>query len=110
MKLPPSVEKVLKTVLGPDGASKPGLRNDLFRAASHAADKAGEQVAPPPELQPFVEKLIHTPYKLLDRDIENLRSEGFSEDQIFELTLATALGSGVGRLALTRRLIEESQS
>ncbi len=49
-------------------------------------------------LNNYLTKVALHPYKIIDRDIEQLKKEGFSEDEIFELTVTTAVASGVGRL------------
>ena len=37
-------------------------------------------------------------YKVTDRDIDELKQAGYSEDAIFEITLSAALGAGQSRL------------
>jgi alkylhydroperoxidase family enzyme len=37
-------------------------------------------------------------YKVVDADIDRLRDAGYTEDAIFELTLAAALGAAQARL------------
>ncbi len=109
MTLPESVERVVKKVLGRDGYLEQDQRKNIFDFSSSAADSsiAGDEL--PENIRPVIEKITHYPYKVIDRDIEQLKSLGFSEDQIYEMTVATALGAGAGRLSLTRRLIKESQ-
>jgi alkylhydroperoxidase family enzyme len=46
----------------------------------------------------YVDKVRRHAYKVTDRDIEQLREAGYSEDQIFELTLAAAYGAARARL------------
>ena len=45
-------------------------------------------------------------YRITDDDIARLRSAGYDEDQIFEATVAAAVGAGVSRLELGLRLVE----
>ncbi|MGR8947998.1 MAG: hypothetical protein ACU84Q_08125 [Gammaproteobacteria bacterium] len=108
MPLPLNVRRVLENVLGKEGHSEQSLRQKLFDFAKAAADPSTESPELSPDLAPFMEKLVHHPYKMLDRDLETLKSLGYSEDQLFEMTLAGAIGAGVGRLSLTQRLIEQS--
>ncbi len=51
-----------------------------------------------PELTDLVEKIRRHAYKITDPDIVRLRACGYSEDQIFEITIAAAVGAGVSRL------------
>ena len=71
----------------------PGVVDVATRAA------AFEGVGVPDELASYVEKVVKHAYKVTDSDIERLRAAGYSEDAIFELTLAAALGAADTRLA-----------
>jgi hypothetical protein len=67
----------------------------------------GEDLAEP--LSGYVEKLRQHAYRVQDDDIELVRDAGYSEDQVFEVTIATALGAGdaclrVGLSALNEAL------
>jgi alkylhydroperoxidase family enzyme len=53
---------------------------------------------PPARLAGYVEKVRHHAYQLTDADIMALRQAGCSEEEIFEATVCTALGAGLGRL------------
>ena len=52
-----------------------------------------------PVLDAYLEKVRSAAYKVADADIRNLRDRGFSEDAIFELTVAAALGAAARLLA-----------
>jgi len=45
----------------------------------------------------YVQKVTQSAYKVTDQDIETLLDAGYSEDQIFELTVSAALGAGLAR-------------
>ena len=113
MHLPKSVEKVVSKILGRDGHLEQEQRRRIFGFSASAADPTieteGTQAELPENIKPIIEKITYHPYKVIDRDIEQLRSCGLSEDQIFEMTVSAAIGAGAGRLSLTRRLIKESQ-
>src|SRR5438270_11884062 len=49
----------------------------------------------PAELTSYVKKVALHAYKTTDEDIAALRQAGYSEDEIFEITLSAALGAGV---------------
>lgn len=54
---------------------------------------------PPPELmQPYLEKVRTRAYAITDEDVDELRREGVTEDEIFEATVAVAIGEGLRRL------------
>ena len=52
----------------------------------------------PLAMQPYLDKVRDEAYRVVDRDIEELRKLGFSEDEIFEQTVSTAVAAGLGRL------------
>ena len=51
-----------------------------------------------PELAPYLEKVRLHASKVTDRDIDQLRALGFSEDEIFEHTVSAAVAAGLERL------------
>ena len=46
----------------------------------------------------YLEKVRDRAYAVTDRDIEALKAAGFSEDEIFEQTVAVAITEGLRRL------------
>ena len=52
----------------------------------------------PSELVPYVEKVRHRAYQVTDGDVMALKAAGYSEDQIFELTVVSAYGASRHRL------------
>jgi alkylhydroperoxidase family enzyme len=52
----------------------------------------------PPEMANYLEKVRDRAYAVVDRDIEALTEAGFSEDAIFEQTVAVAIAEGLRRL------------
>jgi alkylhydroperoxidase family enzyme len=52
----------------------------------------------PPQFATYLEKVRLHAYKVTDRDVEALKDAGFSEDEIFEQTVSTAVAAGLERL------------
>jgi alkylhydroperoxidase family enzyme len=52
----------------------------------------------PAEMDAYLSKVRDRAYAVVDRDVEELKEAGFSEDQIFEQTVAVAIGEGLRRL------------
>jgi alkylhydroperoxidase family enzyme len=52
----------------------------------------------PPEMGDYLEKVRDRAYAVLDRDVDALKEAGFSEDAIFEQTVAVAIAEGLRRL------------
>jgi alkylhydroperoxidase family enzyme len=91
------VSRLEASVLAGPGATAPALR----RAVAERARRLAVGEASPPiaeELTPYVDKVALHAYKVLDEDVEALKRAGYSEDEIFEITVAVALGSALERL------------
>ena|SRR5438046_3068128 len=52
----------------------------------------------PQALAAFADKIHRHAYKITDEDVAALLAAGYSEDQIFELTIAAAVGASLHRL------------
>jgi alkylhydroperoxidase family enzyme len=65
--------------------------------------------AVPPAAQTLTDKVRRHAYKVTDRDIEDLRAAGWSDDEVFELTVATAMNAGLSRLKSACRVLEEAK-
>jgi hypothetical protein len=93
------VQRLRQSVLTGRGTTAPALRQAVEARAAAAGGRQGETVdAIPPELEDYVDKVIRQAWQVTDEDVEQLARAGYSEDAIFEITLAAALGAGMGRL------------
>ena len=54
--------------------------------------------ATPVELSGYLEKVRFHAYKVTDRDVDELKAAGFSEEEIFEHTVSAAVAAGLERL------------
>lgn len=52
----------------------------------------------PPEFVSYLDKVNRHAYRVADADVEALKSDGYSEDEIFDHTVATAVAAGLERL------------
>jgi len=59
----------------------------------------------PPEMTEYLDKVRDRAYAVTDRDIEELKEAGLSEDAIFEQTVAVAIAEGLRRLDLANEVI-----
>ncbi|MEM7333386.1 MAG: hypothetical protein AAF490_14945, partial [Chloroflexota bacterium] len=73
-------------------------------AASVAGGKRVE-LPVPDDLRPYIDKVSRHAYKVTDKDIDQLKMAGYREEQLFELTISVALGSGLARLEKTMDLL-----
>jgi alkylhydroperoxidase family enzyme len=102
---PPKVQKLVDSVLHSPAQCSPQLRQDV---AGFAATCSGAERAPnplPEVLRPYLEKVARYAYKVTDKDVDRLKAAGYSEDELFELTVCAALGSGLARLEKTVALL-----
>ena len=59
----------------------------------------------PPEMTAYLEKVRERAYTVVDADVDALREAGFSEEAIFEQTVAVAIGEGLRRLDIADEVI-----
>jgi hypothetical protein len=62
----------------------------------------------PPDLRGYVDKVVQHAYRITDEDVEALERAGHSEDAIFEITAAAALGAAILRLERGLKVLHES--
>ena len=91
------LEVLLTTVL-----QSPGVTDQATRQAAYEGN------ALPSPLGEYVAKVRGQSYRVTDSDIEGLRSAGYSEDAIFELTVAAALGAAKRLLDAGLHALEEA--
>jgi alkylhydroperoxidase family enzyme len=80
-----------------DGPGK--LASSVRQAAFGGAEVPAEAAA-------YVDKVRRHAYKVTDADVEALRAAGWSDDAIFEVTVATAVGAAMARRDRARRAME----
>ena len=52
----------------------------------------------PPAFETYLEKVRLHAYRVTDADVQALKDAGYSEDEIFEHTVSTAVAAGLARL------------
>ena len=95
----PLVRGLIKSILTTPGDTDPALRRAVEARSAELGGRPGPATGEIPEaLRGYVDKVARHAYKVTDRDVEELKAAGYSEDAIFEITLSAALGAGVSRL------------
>ena len=64
----------------------------------------------PAHLRTYVGKVAEHAYRITDEDVEALKRAGHSEDAIFEITAAAALGAAIMRLERGLIVLHESRA
>jgi alkylhydroperoxidase family enzyme len=59
----------------------------------------------PPVMEAYLAKVRDRAYTVTDADVDELKAAGLSEDEIFEQTVAVAIGEGLRRLEAAERAI-----
>src|SRR5262245_5067437 len=92
--------RLREPVLESAGSSSPALRQTVAGRVAHASGRRREeQPDPVPEvLRAYVDKLARHAYTITEEDLAGLQRAGYSEDAIFELSIAAAVGAGATRL------------
>jgi len=101
---PPELRRaVLERVFGPHPLSKPVTSSPLSgtERGTGGEDHTGERErgrAGEDLLAAYVDKVARHAYKVTDDDLAALQRAGHSDDALFEVTVAAALGAALGRL------------
>jgi alkylhydroperoxidase family enzyme len=97
----PLVRDLADSILTTPGETDLALRQSIEARSAELGGGLGERPAPgeiPEALRGYVDKVALHAYKVTDRDIDELKKAGYSEDAIFEVTLSAALGAGRSRM------------
>jgi alkylhydroperoxidase family enzyme len=78
---------LLQAVLESPGATDPAVRHAVYRGESQSAPVGA-----------YVEQIRSQSYRIGDEDVQRLLASGLSQDAVFELTVAAALGAAAERL------------
>ncbi|MGH7899037.1 MAG: hypothetical protein ACREQQ_13865, partial [Candidatus Binatia bacterium] len=98
MKLAAEIARLGERVFGVDRAeTAPELRRAAAARAEFVTGLSAATPELPAEWQKYVDKVALHAYKVTDEDVQALRRAGHSEDAIFEVTVATAVGASFAR-------------
>src|SRR5437016_2671801 len=84
---PRAVAELRRRVVDGPGRLSAAVRRQAFSGGSLA-----------PELMAYAEKIRSCAYQVTEQDVTALKEAGYTEDQIFELTVSLALAAGMARL------------
>ncbi len=91
-----------EAIMQSEGTMTPELRQSIeaYTAALSTGSAQAVAIAAtlPTELLAYLKKVALYAYKITDEDVEALKSAGYNEDALFEITLSGALGAGMVRL------------
>ena len=96
--LPDKVQQLLSALFANKGHTLITLRQSIVAYGEATAGVPATSAEIPAELTPYLNKVARTAYKVTDKDIHHLQASGYSEDEIYEITLSVAVGAGLGRM------------
>jgi len=86
------------------------LRRAVFESPGHLEPDvrraAGSGAPMPQPWGPYTEKVRDCSYRVTDADVDALKAAGRSEEEIFEVTVAAALGAALHSLDAGLRAVE----
>ncbi len=98
MRYDENITKLVDTVLSGPGATTSALRRTVEARAAALSGRSDTDSTVPDELSEWVEKVARHAYRTTDANIESLKAAGYTDDELFELTVAAALGASRARL------------
>jgi len=88
-------DRLVDTVLLSPGAAPESLRRAVLERAKVPR---GAQSDLPPAVTHYVDTVARNAWQVTDADVAALQQAGHSDDSIFEITVAAALGAALHRL------------
>jgi alkylhydroperoxidase family enzyme len=107
----PELESLVASVTRGPGQTPADLRRVAAdRAAAVAVgtkDPAPSSL--PDDLAALIDKAARHAYTITDADLATLKRSGYSDDQLFEIVIAVAVGAAVGRLDIGLQALRGAQ-
>ena len=101
-------ENMKAATLAGEGKTEAPLRQAVADYANQVSPAhTPENGRIPGSLLPYLNKVGLYAYKIMDKDVEQLKELAYTEDEIFEITLAAAFGAGLARLESGLALLAE---
>lgn len=97
----PFTKRLVDSVLTTPGQAPSELRRAVAARAARLGGGAGATGEPdgvPAPLVGYIDTVARHAYKVTDADVTALQRAGHSDDALFEVTVAAALGAALGRL------------
>jgi alkylhydroperoxidase family enzyme len=89
-------ERLTNAVVNGPGDTPDSLRRAVLERARQAGSSRDALAA---DLARYVDTVARHAYKVTDADIAGLQQAGHSDDELFEITVAAAVGAAMHRLA-----------
>jgi alkylhydroperoxidase family enzyme len=93
------VQSLKDALTAPGGDTAVALRRALLEGRISEA---------PASLAPYLEKVRLRAWTITDEDVDALKRQGYTEDQIFEVTTTAAIGAALMRMDRAMAVLKES--
>ena len=105
------IQNVFNRFLTGSGQTKPAMRQALMQQAASIAGQPVEDslLSVPEDLQNYIKKVALYAYKVTNKDIKELKEAGYTEREIYEITIGVAIGISQARLDLGLQLLHGRQ-
>ena len=106
--LPVAVTNLVERVLASRSARSPAeLRRAVYDYVAALTRGEAPGAVVPPVAEPYLRKVALNAYKVLDREVEAIRTSGMSVDDVFEITVAASVSAGVTRMEIALAALEK---
>jgi hypothetical protein len=95
------VQGVRATVLDGPGVTDPALRQAIEARSAAISGRLGDTAGAgpiPEDLIGFADKVATSAWRVTGEDVEAILAAGYSQDEVFEITVSAAMGAAHGRL------------
>ena len=93
---PTELSRARQPFLNAPGKTTPELRQTIEAFVVTQRGQSRPETAPvPDELTPYLQKLALTAYKITDKNFNDLRSAGYEDEVIYEITVTGAFGAAL---------------
>ncbi|MEM9463369.1 MAG: hypothetical protein AAGF11_55015 [Myxococcota bacterium] len=109
---PVELDQARTHMLECEAVTSPAMRRsaEAHTARALGAGRDAPPVSGPPSLGPYLDKLSRHAYRIVDEDVEALQAAGLTEEAIFEVTVAGAMGAALVGVESLVPLLESNRS
>jgi pyrroline-5-carboxylate reductase len=93
------VQRLKDALTAPGGDTAAALRRALLE---------GRMSEAPASLGSYIEKVRRSAWTITDEDVDSLKRQGYTEDQIFEVTASTAVGAALMRMDRAMAVVRDA--
>jgi hypothetical protein len=107
--IPAAVDNMVDRVVDGPGDSDAGLRQAVFRHGMGQLGFAETDTGLSADLVRYGDTVLRYAPEITDQDIKDLLAAGWSEAEVFEITVAASVAAGYGRLRIAWEALWQAQ-